>query len=151
MGIFFFSQTPKVKTITNGPNCLSTNQSNLQLKGTFVIHIKILRARKLDKKSTARPQFCLADEMNAAAAAHCSACNFASLLPFSRASSLTVKPIRRSFSSKVNCAFMPQRRQESRRLVFLSLVSLNLFSLTKGARLIRSRTNESFTLTWLLY
>ncbi|KAK6140712.1 hypothetical protein DH2020_025543 [Rehmannia glutinosa] len=38
------------------------------------------------------------------AAAHVSTCHFASVLPYSRASSLTVRPIRGTFSSRVRCS-----------------------------------------------
>ncbi|KAL8063125.1 hypothetical protein ABFX02_01G007500 [Erythranthe guttata] len=57
----------------------------------------------------------------------------ASIIPFTRASSLTVKPKRRSFSTRFRCALLPERKQESRRLVSLLLVSLNFFPITKDA------------------
>ncbi|KAK6119595.1 hypothetical protein DH2020_046658 [Rehmannia glutinosa] len=66
------------------------------------------------------------------AAAHVSTCHFASVLPYSRASSLTVRPIRGTFSSRVRCALLQQPRRESRRSVSLSLVFLQFFSLSKG-------------------
>ncbi|PIN09225.1 hypothetical protein CDL12_18196 [Handroanthus impetiginosus] len=67
------------------------------------------------------------------AAAHVSTSRFASSLPFSRATSLTIKPARRTYSSTVRCALFPQRRGESRRLVSLSLVSLHFVSLSNDA------------------
>ncbi|KAL8497042.1 hypothetical protein ACS0TY_020648 [Phlomoides rotata] len=67
------------------------------------------------------------------ATAHGSTCHFASILPFSGASSFTVKPKRRNFSSRVWSALLPQKKLESRRLVSLSLVYLHLFSLSKDA------------------
>ncbi|KAL7159122.1 hypothetical protein ABFS83_01G007500 [Erythranthe nasuta] len=57
----------------------------------------------------------------------------ASIIPFTRASSLTAKPKRSSFSTRVRSALLPERKQESRRLVSLLLVSLNFFPITKDA------------------
>ncbi|KAL3844286.1 hypothetical protein ACJIZ3_001689 [Penstemon smallii] len=65
--------------------------------------------------------------------AHVIADRFTSFLSPSRASSWLVKPRRRTFSSTVRCALSPQRTQESRRLVSLSLVFVQFFYLSKGA------------------
>ncbi|KAK6119637.1 hypothetical protein DH2020_046623 [Rehmannia glutinosa] len=67
------------------------------------------------------------------AAAHVSTCHFASVLPYSRASGLTVRPIRGTFSSRVRCALLQQTRRKSRRLVSLSLVFLQFVTLSKDA------------------
>ncbi|KAL0311816.1 UNVERIFIED_CONTAM: hypothetical protein Sradi_5580900 [Sesamum radiatum] len=67
---------------------------------------------------------------NVAATANIST-RFASFLPFSRASSFTVKPRRGSFCSGVRCASSPWRMRESRRSVSLSVVFLHFFSLSK--------------------
>ncbi|KAL0323700.1 UNVERIFIED_CONTAM: hypothetical protein Scaly_2337100 [Sesamum calycinum] len=56
---------------------------------------------------------------------------FASFLPFSRASSFTVKPRRGSFCSGVRCASSPWSMRESRRSVSLSIVFLHFISLSK--------------------
>ncbi|KAK4412695.1 hypothetical protein Salat_2916700 [Sesamum alatum] len=56
-----------------------------------------------------------------------------SFLPFSRASSLPVKPRRWTFSSGVRCTLSPGRTGESRRLISLSIVFLHFFSLSKDA------------------